>query len=262
MEQRNHLDDPRAASAVFFPRPDMPCGPEAEGSRDHLFDVEPGVRLRLRLFPGPPDAPAILFFHGNGETGRDYDGVADEYRALPATFAVAEYRGYGPSTGEPSLLTFLPDAHRTLAELKTLLAAEGRSGKVVVMGRSLGSAPAIELAAARAEEVSGLIVESGFARIVPLLELIGVPAERLGITEEHGPRSEAKMASIALPTLIMHAEEDEIIPIRDADLLFAASADPAKVLLRVPHAGHNDISHRAGKAYFDRIRELLSRTSA
>lgn len=259
MEGPNPLADPRAASAAFFPRPDMPYGPAADGARDHLFDVEPGVRLRLRLFPGPADAPAILFFHGNGETGRDYDGIADEYRSLPATFAVAEYRGYGPSTGEPSLLTFLPDAHRTLDELKTLLAAEGRSGRVVVMGRSLGSAPAIELAAARPDDVSGLIVESGFARIVPLLELVGVPARRLGITEEHGPRSEAKMASIALPTLILHAEEDEIIPIRDAELLHAASGDPGKVLLRVPRAGHNDISHRAGRAYFDRIRELLAR---
>lgn len=259
MERDNPLEDPRATSAVFFPRPDMPCGPEAAGALDHMFDVEPGVRLRLRLFPGPASAPAILFFHGNGETGRDYDGIADEYRSLPATFAVAEYRGYGPSTGEPSLQTFLADAHRTLDELRALLAAEGRSGKVVVMGRSLGSAPAVELAAARAEDVSGLIVESGFARIVPLLELIGVPARRLGITEEHGPGSEAKMARISLPTLIMHAEEDEIIPIGDAELLSAASADPGKVLFRVPRAGHNDISHRAGRAYFDRLRELLAR---
>ncbi|HUT78336.1 MAG TPA: alpha/beta fold hydrolase [Polyangia bacterium] len=259
MEQDNPLADPHTASAVFFPRPDMPYGPEANGARDHLFDSEPGVRLRLRLFPGPADAPAILFFHGNGETARDYDGLADEYRALPATFAVAEYRGYGPSTGEPSLRTFLGDAHRTLDELKTLLAAEGRPAPVVVMGRSLGSAPAIELASARPSEVAGLVVESGFARIVPLLELIGVPAGRLGITEDHGPQNERKMAKVEAPTLILHAEEDEIIPIRDAELLHAASRDPGVVFFRVPGAGHNDIQHRAGPAYFERIRELLAR---
>jgi pimeloyl-ACP methyl ester carboxylesterase len=172
---------------------------------------------------------------------------------------VAEYRGYGSSTGRPSLGTFLGDAHRTLDELKALLAAEKRSGTVVAMGRSLGSAPAIELASARPADVAGLIVESGFARIVPLLELIGVPAGRLGITEAHGPRSEQKMALVRVPTLILHAENDEIIPIRDAELLHAAGADPGKILFRVPDAGHNDISHRAGSAYFDRIRELLAR---
>jgi pimeloyl-ACP methyl ester carboxylesterase len=259
MENGNPLDDPRAASAVFFPRPDHPWGPAASAARDHLFEVEPGVRLRLRLFPGPVDAPALLFFHGNGETARDYDGLADEYRALPATFAVAEYRGYGPSTGRPSLGTFLGDAHHTLDELKALLAAEKRSERVVIMGRSLGSAPAIELAASRPADISALVVESGFARVVPLLELIGVPAGRLGITEKHGPQSEAKMARISMPTLILHAEDDEIIPIGDAELLAAASADPGIVFFRVPRAGHNDIQHRAGPAYFERIRELLAR---
>ena len=251
----NPLSDPRAGGAIFFPRPDMPCGPAAAGAYDHLFDTDDGVRLRLRIFPAGDDAPVILFFHGNGETGRDYDPLTPAFVDLPATLAIGEYRGYGPCTGTPSLLTFLDDAHATLDELRRVL--PGRA--VVVMGRSLGSAPAIELASARADDLAGLIAESGFARMVPLLELIGLPAASLGITEEHGPENLRKVGEVTLPTLIIHARNDELIPFADAELLHGASADPDHEFMAVPGAGHNDIQFKAGAGYFEAIARLLGR---
>lgn len=247
------------ASAIFFPRPDMPFGPGAEGAFDHIFEVEDGVRLRIRAFLADSRAPSILFFHGNGETARDYDMLADGYRDLPASFLVGEYRGYGPCTGQPSFDTFLQDAHQTLDECRSLLEKSGHPGPLVVMGRSLGSAPAIELASSRAQDLAGLIIESGFARAVPLLELVGVPARSLGLTEEHGPRNLEKMKKASLPTLIMHAEMDQIIPFEEAGLLRDASPDSQKQFFPVPQAGHNDIQIRAGAAYFDQIRSLLER---
>ncbi len=247
------------ASAAFFPRADMSFGPGAAGARDHFFEVDRGIRLRLRFFPGPVDAPNILFFHGNGETARDYDTFADAYRALPSSIIVAEYRGYGPSTGIPSATTFLDDAHQTVDEVGALLDTEGRKGPLVVMGRSLGSAPAIEIACSRPDEIAALIVESGFARMVPLLELIGIPARLLGITEEQGTRNQEKMGSISMPTLILHAEHDQIIPFDDAELLMAANLDPGKVLVKVPNANHNNIQTQGGTNYFTAINDLLQR---
>jgi alpha-beta hydrolase superfamily lysophospholipase len=251
--------DEKIASVIFFPRPDMDFGLEAEGAFDHLFDVEAGIRLRIRAYLAEPSAPGILFFHGNGETARDYDMAADAYRELPASFLVGEYRGYGPCTGRPSFHTFLQDAHRTLDECRRLLDQHGHTGPLVVMGRSLGSAPAIELASSRGPELAGLIIESGFARAIPLLELVGVPASSLGLTEEYGPRNLEKMKKASLPTLIMHAENDQIIPFEDAELLREASPDADKLFFPVPLAGHNDIQIRAGAAYFDQIRNLLGR---
>lgn len=248
----------KIASAAFFPRPDSPYGPEAGGAFDHLFEVEAGVQLRLRVFWSDPQAPSILFFHGNGETARDYDFAADAYRSLPASLLVGEYRGYGPSTGQPSFHTFLEDAQRTLDQVLKLTADRG-SGSLLVMGRSLGSAPAIELASSRANDLAGLIIESGFARTVPLMELVGVPARSLGLTEDFGPRNLAKMEKISLPTLIMHATRDQIIPHQDAELLAGACQDPGKVLYTVQNAGHNDIQLVAGRSYFDQIRRFLER---
>lgn len=251
----------QVAGAVFFPRPDLPYGPEAPGAWEHLFEVASQVRSRLRVFPAkePAVAADILFFHGNGETARDYDGLWPELGRLGANFWAAEYRGYGLAGGEPSVHTFLADAHVALDEVMAHRRRAGHQGPLVVMGRSLGSAPAIELAASRPEALAGLIVESGFAQVVPLLELCGVPARQLGITEAWGPQNKEKMARVTIPVLILHAEKDAIIPISDAEALFLAARDPHKVFLRVPHAGHNDIQVRAGASYFDAISELLER---
>lgn len=256
----NPLDDPRLASAVFFPRPDRPFGPAIPGVRDLMVEV-PEARIRIREFPGPKAAPVVLFFHGNGETAADYDHAAADYAGLPARLFVADYRGYGPSTGRPSLRALLADAHAALDEITRLAATDGGRAPIVVMGRSLGSAPAIDLASSRPGDVAALVVESGFARIIPLLELLGVPARRFGVFEEHGPRNLEKLKQVSLPTLILHAENDMIIPIDDAEMLFAACKDPAKVFLRVADADHNDIQFRAGRRYFDAIRALLGRLS-
>ncbi len=256
MTEQNPLEDPRLGSAVFYPRPDMPYGPEAPGARDQMVELPDGVQLRLRVYAAPEGAPGILFFHGNGETARDYDMLAARFAALPARLMIGEYRGYGPSSGTPSLMTFLDDAHPTLDAARTSL---GPGVPLLAMGRSMGSAPDIELAATRSDELAGLIVESGFARVVPLLELIGLPARQLGIGEEHGPRSGEKMARVRQPTLIIHAEGDEILPIEEGERLFEACADPDKAFLRVPNAGHNDIQMRAAESYFVAIQTLLAR---
>lgn len=92
-------------------------------------------------------------------------------------------------TGGSSLRALFADAHAALDETVRLLAAGGGRAPIVAMGGSLGSAPAIELAASRPGDVAALVVESGFARIIPLLGLLGVPACRCGVTKEHGPRN-------------------------------------------------------------------------
>jgi alpha-beta hydrolase superfamily lysophospholipase len=257
--ERDPIFDSRIDEAVFFPRPDLPFSPPAPGSRDHFFEAHDGARLRLRVFDGPDGSPAILFFHGNGETARDYDGSAKDFASIPARLLVAEYRGYGPCSGSPSMASLAEDAHACLDAALELLGDSASRPPLAVMGRSLGSAPAIELAASRSGELAALAIESGFASTVPLLELLGVPAREMGITEEHGPRNADKIAEVKLPTLVMHAERDRIIPFEDGELLRDSAGDPQAGFLRVPGAGHNDIMLVAGERYFAALAELLGR---
>ncbi len=101
------------------------------------------------------------------------------------------------------------------------------------MGRSLGSASALELAANFGDDISGLVIESGFAYALPLLRLLGVNTERLGITEEKGFNNIAKIKKYSGPLLVIHAEKDHIIPFSDGRALYEACPSTRKEFLEI-----------------------------
>ena len=122
--------------------------------------MEADVSIHCR-FTEKPEFPSILYFHGNGEIVSDYDGFAHLFNAAGANLVVADYRGYGDSTGTPAFATMIEDAHRICAAVKKNWPAAS-SALTYIMGRSLGSVSALELAAADNGECKGLIIESGF----------------------------------------------------------------------------------------------------
>jgi alpha-beta hydrolase superfamily lysophospholipase len=246
------FDHPLINDFIFHPRPDFsPSAPD--GAVDHLFPVEPGISIGVRFYLSDPAGPHLLFFHGNGEIAADYDEFAPFYQALGVNLLAADYRGYGRSGGHPTVGTLLSDALSVFDQAYALLKEEGRSGPVLVMGRSLGSAPALEVAVKRLERISGVIIESGFAQVLPLLERIGIPVEALGLIEKDGFRNDRKIAFVSKPTLLVHAQRDELIPLSEADLLLKNAGARRKELVIVPGAGHNDILERCGKLYFETI---------
>ncbi len=172
-------------------------------------------------------------------------------------FLVTDYRGYGRSGGTPTVSAMLADGHRILDYARTWLEANRYSGPLVVMGRSLGSAPALELAAARGDAVAGLIIESGFARAAPLLRLLGVDVVRMGFEERQGFRNTDKIGQFTGPTLIIHARHDRIIPYTDGEALFAASASGTKRLVCIEGAGHNDVFYVGMETYLQAVADLV-----
>ena len=127
------------------------------------------------------------------------------------------------------------------------------------MGRSLGSAAAIELASSHPEDVTGLIIESGFATTLPLLLTLGVNVAGLGITENDGFRNVRKISTFKKPTLIIHGQHDEIIPVNSAAILQSESPARSKELQVVPGATHNTIIARAGEMYFSVIKQFINK---
>jgi len=170
-----------------------------------------------------------------------------------------DYRGYGRSGGRPTVTAMMRDAHVIFAYVRRWLTENRHTGPLIVMGRSLGSAPALELAAHYPDDIDGLIVESGFAYALPLLRLLGVATDRLGITESEAFDNTAKIGRYPGPTLVIHAEFDHIIPFADGEALFAASPDPEKQFLEIPGANHNDIFLHGIGPYLDAVRGLASR---
>lgn len=239
---RHPLDVPVALGRIFHPRPD-PAGPRGEplSANDAFVAAPDGEKLHLRFFITDENAPNLIFFHGNGEIVSDYDDLAPLFMRAGLNCVFAEYRGYGLSTGAPTVSGLYPDCLASFDFALRELRERGCDGKTIVMGRSLGSACALELAAKRKEATDGLVIESGFAYALPLLELLGVDAAALGATEEECFGNLKKMAGWDKPLLVIHAERDRIIPISDGRALFKAAPAKDKIFLSVPGAGHNDI---------------------
>jgi len=260
------LDRPEVLTVLFHPRRDYgrPVGgpPQAAAGfprvQDILVPVAADIAVGARFHLGGPAHANILFFHGNGEIAADYDEMGPFYNRMGVNFLAVDYRGYGRSTGHPTVTAMMRDCHTVYRFAAAWLAQNGFTGPLIVMGRSLGSASAIELAAADSERIAGLIVESGFAFAGPLLRLLGADPARIGFREESAFRHIEKIGQFKKPVLIIHAEFDHIIPFSDGQALFDACPSPAKTLLKIPGANHNDILAVAPGDYMAAIQRFTA----
>jgi len=253
------LDRPEILRFVFYPRRDNRRGPS--NSADYSVPVGDEISIGCRFYVHSLSSPSILFFHGNGEVVSDYDDIAAIYNEQGINLFVADYRGYGASGGTPTFAGMVGDAHTVFKAFLSILRSNGHSGGVVVMGRSLGSMSAIELAHSCQEQMEGLIIESGFASMLRLLTHLGFPGELPDISEVAFPNM-AGMRSVTLPTLILHGEHDNLIPVSEAIDLYESSAAQSKELVVISGAGHNDIMMVGMEKYFKAIREFVLESRA
>ena len=263
------LDRPEVLLFLFHPRTEPPGSVvQATGSerliaveKDILIPVEEDVVIGARFHMAKRSGANILFFHGNGEIVADYDELGPVYNQLGINLLAVDYRGYGRSTGKPTVTAMMRDCHVIFEYVRDWLQQNNFPGPIILMGRSLGSASVLELAAAGAEFIDGLIVESGFAYAAPLLQLLGIDLEALGFEEEKGFRNIDKIRKFNKPTLIIHAEFDHIIPFSDGQALYTASPSPDKLFLKIPGANHNDIFMRGMQEYLQAVKDIVERVN-
>lgn len=241
-------------AALFQPRAEW--NPPPTGAFEREVTVADGVVLPLRFFLQAEGEAAvnILLFHGKKDVATDLDEIAASFNRLGLNLVVAEYRGYGRAGGQPSVLNMIKDAHQQLAATRETLAQEGKTGYLAVMGRSLGSVPAIDLAVAAAEPPAGLIIESGVAQTIPFLLNLGVEPAACGITSEaDGFCNVQKISLLEKPTYILHAQHDQIVPLGLAESLQAHCGAQSKEFQMVPGADHTTIIATVGDHYFKAI---------
>jgi fermentation-respiration switch protein FrsA (DUF1100 family) len=253
------LDRPEILMFLFHPRPEWGSPRTTSSAEDILIQVEKDVEVGARFHLTGKDAPTILFFHGNGEIVADYDDIGPLFMRMGINFFPVDYRGYGRSTGTPTITSMMKDSHIIFDYVQSWLKDRGFTGPFIVMSRSLGSASALELSAHYRDHIDGLIIESGFAYAGPLLRLLGIEMEVLGIKEEDGFRNIDKIATFYKPTLIIHAENDHIISFTEGQALYDACPGTDKKLLKIPGANHNDIFLRGMKEYMEAVKNLVKR---
>ncbi|WP_409317965.1 alpha/beta hydrolase [Pseudomonas sp. KCJK9016] len=228
-------------SLIYFPQSGAV---DSAQSRMTLTMPDANIRVSVREHSG---ARALIYFGGNAE---------DVSRNLPA-FAEAfpdyaiyllHYRGFGGSGGSPSEEAIARDA---LALFDQVFA---RHPQVALIGRSLGSGVAVRLASQR--PVTRLILVTPFNSLVELAveHYPWVPVKWL--LKEHF-ESGRYAAHIRVPTLLLAASDDEVVPRASTERLLHSFPDGVATLEVVKDSAHNSISERP--QYLQSMKEMLNR---
>jgi fermentation-respiration switch protein FrsA (DUF1100 family) len=238
---------------VFHPQTDFHMTPEQMGLpyESINFKAEDGTNLHGWFFPLPERSPVILFCHGNAGNMSHRLGNVQKLLSNGYQVFIYDYRGYGKSTGNPSRKGIYSDG---LAAYDYLVKNRNVSpDRILLFGRSLGAAVAMEIAIQR--PVNRLILESAFtstkglARTMPLFSLISpfLPAHYNNLK---------KIERITVPKLIIHGNRDQIIPFNMGEDLFEAAPEP-KAFYAVEGAGHNDTWLIGGSRYFETLNRFI-----
>jgi fermentation-respiration switch protein FrsA (DUF1100 family) len=242
---------------VFFPEKRFDFAPEAFGLsyKDVYFRSEDGKRLHGWFFPGEEAHPVLLHLHGNaGNISHRLDLIKRLVQKNLQVFII-DYRGFGKSEGRPSEKGVYLDG---LAAYDHLVKKEGIPGENIVLhGHSLGAAVAVEVALKRS--VKAVILESPFtstrdmAKTMPFFFVFSplLPANYNNLE---------KVSGLSVPLLIVHGDQDEIVPFSMGERLFGAAAEP-KHFLRLERAGHNDTYVAGGKRYLDALEQFAAKST-
>ena len=243
-------------SAIFQPARGVAVTPAQLGiaAEDVYLETEDGVRIHAFYLPAPESQLALLFLHGNAGNASHRLPNAAELVRLGCSVLLLDYRGYGLSEGRPSESGAYADARAGLAHL---IDQRGfPEDRVIVFGRSLGGAVAVDLA--RDRELAGVILESTFTSAADIAR--GLGGAWLGALAGHRFDSASKIDRIRAPLLFFHGDRDEVIDYALGRRLFDAAPEP-KSFETISGAGHNNTTQVGGRPYFERIRRFLDEVS-
>ncbi len=238
------LVEPRFA---FFPTAGEDVTPASFGV-DHTADfitTADGQRLRVWSLPHPAPRAAVLYFHGNGGNLSVWaPALAGIQRHGYAVYAV-DYRGYGLSSGRPSERGLFRDVE---AFVSASLRGAGGDAPLVYWGRSLGTTMAAHAAAVRAPD--GIILESGFPDVRTVLR--GSPLALLAPLSRYRFATATLLEAVTRPVLVMHGDEDRVVPYSAGQALFARIRGP-KQFFTIRGADHNDLVPPDAAAYWSAV---------
>ena len=256
-EEFKILDQPALLNFIFYPRGDYFRIQDSDRIMSFSVPVEEGISISCKFYIGGRQNPNLLFFHGNGEVAGEYADIGEEFNRIGLNLFAADYRGYGSSGGKPTVSNMIKDSHPLLQGFKKILREKGFPGSRFIMGRSLGSASAIELASKYPDEFKGLIIESGFCDVTDLLARIGISLKQTGLKTVVSPGLD-RVAKITLPALILHGEYDSIVPLREGEKIYRYIGSKDKRMVVIPDADHNTIFMVGMERYMKELADFVS----
>ena len=211
---------------IYYPQPRAIDTPE---SLLTLSVADAQVLVTVRPHDGPK---ALIYFGGNAEdVSRSLPGFSQAF--ADHAIYLLHYRGYGGSTGSPSEEAIQRDA-MTLFDY-----VYNSHPDIAVIGRSLGSGVAVRLASQRPASRLILITPYNSLEDLAARQFPWFPVKWL-LQDKF--ESWKYAAHITVPTLLVAAEHDEVVPRASTDQLYTHFAKGVASLQVIPDTGHNSIS--------------------
>jgi hypothetical protein len=240
--------------SIFYPAKIIEFDPSSVGLEyeEVLFKARDGIELHGWFIPKANAYATVLYCHGNAGNISHRLEIAKMFYDKNMGFFIFDYRGFGRSKGTPGEQGTYLDAQAAYDYLVKTKGIEPE--KIVIYGKSLGAAIAIDLAAK--VKAAALISESGFTstpdlarevyKFLPLWLLVSQKYDSL-----------KKIDKINMPKLIIHSQNDEIIPFRHGKRLFDQAREPKE--LYPMQGGHNDAFYIHSDECMQRIDNFLKK---
>lgn len=244
----------RQPKMLYYPTRQIEQTPAAMGLSfdEATFKTADGIAISAWYIPAPDARAVLLFCHGNGgNISHRLDSIRI-FHDLGLSVLIFDYRGYGKSSGEPTEKGTYLDAEAAWNFLVNEKRIE--PARMVIFGRSLGSAVAAELATRK--KAGALIIESGFTSI-PDLGRKYYPYLPVSLMTRFHYATIDKVSSLSLPKLFIHSPGDEVIPYDQGMKLFARAAEPKEFLTL--RGDHNEGFLQSGELYINGLNQFVSK---
>ncbi|UII33120.1 alpha/beta hydrolase [Fulvivirga ulvae] len=218
-----------------------------EGAEEIFLNTSDNEKVNALFFPGSKNE-VVLYFHGNAGSLAGWQQVSDDFTDKGYGLLIIDYRGYGKSSGEiteKGLYLDAEAAYQFLTETKKF-----SPHNIVIYGRSIGSGIATELASRH--QTKGLVLESPFSSLKKLANQ-KMPFLFPSLFLQFHFDNINKLDSISCPILLIHGDDDTLIPVSHARNLYQAYSGKKKLVI-IPQGTHNDLS------LFDQYHETLNFT--
>lgn len=240
---------------VFFPYSKLTATPQDMGIKyeDVEINIGNGETIHGWYLPSSDssDNNVVLFCHGNAGNISNRLYTIQLFRTVDIPFLIFDYRGYGQSKGEISEENSYQDAqlcYRWLIEEKNY-----KGENITVFGRSLGGGVGLELSLR--EKVKGLIIESSFTSTGDLGQKL-FPMFPIKWFLKYKYDSISKIKNIKCPVLVIHSNEDDLIPYFMGKKLFESAPEP-KEFFDI-FGGHNDREYLQNPDYINKIKSFIT----
>ena len=193
-----------------------------------------GIDLKAWYAPATSKPYTIVFFHGNADSLHTAAQVADPYIVAGYGFLVAEYRGYSGLPGEPTETGLYADGRAYIDEL-TRRGID--PGQIILMGHSLGTGVAVEMAQ---ENRVGCVMLLAPYVSMPKVAQAHFSIFPVGILVRDRFDNAKKIGNIHTPVLMVNGANDDVVPPAQGRELYDLANEP-KELHTLPNRGHNDL---------------------